>query len=401
MRLVAHNGARVWGGGEKWPARLLAGLQERGHEVLFIANDDGVAERAAAFGIPTRVVHLGGDLMLPHAVRLARHLRDFEADAVLLSTFKKSFLAGLGARLAGVRRIVGRSSLSTDVPRSAKYRYLFRSDWLHGTVFNADAIRVPFVARLPGADPRRFITIYDATLDREPERDPELVRRELGIPEGAPVVGAVARLAEQKRFDRFLEALAALPETVHGLLVGDGPERDALTRTARELGVTHRLHMPGFRPDVADVLRALDVFVVSSDREGMANAMLEALAAGRPVVSTPVSGAAEALDADGGTPAGLIVEADAGALAGALAGLLTDEDRRRTMGAAARRRARERFGVDRMVDRWEALFRGVALPTLHEGPTPVALTPEAARRLEATWSAPGRPDGELDAEARR
>jgi glycosyltransferase involved in cell wall biosynthesis len=110
------------------------------------------------------------------------------------------------------------------------------------------------------------------------------------------------------------------------------------------------------------VLDALDLFAVSSDREGLANAMLEAMAFGLPVVSTDVSGAREALDAAPGEPrAGIVTGFSEAELAEAVGGLLRDADERRRMGAAARERAERRFGEGRFVDEWERLLEeGVA-----------------------------------------
>jgi glycosyltransferase involved in cell wall biosynthesis len=107
----------------------------------------------------------------------------------------------------------------------------------------------------------------------------------------------------------------------------------------------------------------IDIFVVSSDREGLSNSMLEALAAGVPVISTPVSGAEDALEPfpDGTTP-GEIAGFSEDEIAAALRRLLADPARRETMSDAATRRASERFSMDAMLARWEALLAGRAMP---------------------------------------
>jgi glycosyltransferase involved in cell wall biosynthesis len=103
----------------------------------------------------------------------------------------------------------------------------------------------------------------------------------------------------------------------------------------------------------------MDVFVLPSDREGMSNAMLEALAAGVPVVSTDVSGAREALSpVDEGAAPGVVVGFEPGALEATLRALLPDRARLRAMGEAARRVARVRFDSERMLDEWERVLRG-------------------------------------------
>jgi glycosyltransferase involved in cell wall biosynthesis len=356
--VIAHNGAASLGGGELSVVSLLHGLQGRGHRVLMLCRDRAMAQRLAAYGVPTAVLHVGGTVMLHDALRLALLLRRERPDAVLLTTFKKLTLAGMAARLARVPRVVQRIGLETDRPaRGVRYRWALRR-LVDAVVVNADSMRGPFLLAAPGHDPANVVTIYHGPRLRPPSREGEGVRRELGIPLEARVVGAVARLARQKRFDRLLRALATLPDDVHCLLAGEGGERPAIEALTAELGLGSRVHFAGFRRDVADLLGALDVYVVCSDREGMSNAMLEAMASGLPVVSTRVSGADEALApfADGSRP-GEVVERD-DELAPALRRLLDDPAARRAMGEAGRRRIAERFGFEQMLDAWEAVLGG-------------------------------------------
>ncbi|MFL5542065.1 MAG: glycosyltransferase [Longimicrobiaceae bacterium] len=356
MFVVAHNGARIWGGAERATALLLAGLQARGHRVLLLCNDALVARRAGEMGVPARILPLGGDGMITHAIRLAAVLRRERPDAFIVGTFRKLFLAALGARLARVPRVVARVGLETDTPRSLKYR-LALPRWVDAVVVNATRIRAAFDA-LPGLGPERVCVIPNGVVPPERRQPRGTLRAQLGIEADAPVVGAVARLARQKRLDRLLRAVAALPAEVRCVVAGDGEERESLEALAKGLGISGRVHFLGHRDDTGDVLDALDVFVVSSGREGLSNAMLEALAAGVPVVSTRVSGADDALEpfADGSAP-GVIVGSGDDDLASALRQLLGDADLRARMGEAAKRRAAERFGFEGMLDRWEAVLR--------------------------------------------
>ena len=358
MYVVAHNGAASLGGGELSVVSLLHGLQGRGHRVLMLCRDRGMAARVASYGIPAEVQYVGGAVSVHDAVRMALRLRRERPDAVLLTTFKKLALAGLAARLARVPCVVQRIGLETDRPtRGVRYRWALRR-LTDAVVVNADVMRGPFLAAAPHGDAARVLTIYHAPHLAPPSRPCGEVRREMGIPGDARVIGAVARLARQKRFDRLLRVVAALPDDVHLVVAGEGGDRPALEALAAELGIAGRVHLPGFVREVADVLRVLDVYVVSSDREGMANAMLEAMACGIPVVSTAVSGAEEALRplADGARP-GEVVGSDE-ELAAAVARVLADPQARRAMGDAGRRRIAERFGYEEMLDRWEAVLRG-------------------------------------------
>jgi glycosyltransferase involved in cell wall biosynthesis len=244
--------------------------------------------------------------------------------------------------------------LETDTPRSWKYR-LVLARWVDTVVVNAGSMRGAFLA-LPGWTPERVVTIHNGVRPPLRLREPGAVREELGIGPVARVVGAVARLAAQKRLDRLLRAVATLPDDVHCVLAGEGDLRESLEALAGELRIAGRVHFLGQREDVGDVLDALDLYVVTSEREGMSNSMLEALAAGLPVVSTRVSGAEEALRpfADGSAP-GVVIGFDEDELATTLAELLGDAVRLAEMRAVALRRAEE-FDFDRMLDAWERVL---------------------------------------------
>jgi glycosyltransferase involved in cell wall biosynthesis len=172
-------------------------------------------------------------------------------------------------------------------------------------------------------------------------------------PGGAePLLVSVGRLKYPKDFPTLLDAAARLAGRRFTLeVVGDGPERPELESRHAELALDGRVRLGGERGDVPELLARADVVVLSSRSEGLPVSVIEAMAAGLPVVASSVGGLPE-LVADGET--GILVPAgDAVALADALARLLDDPELRRSYGAAARRRALERFDLAR--------FRGAHL----------------------------------------
>ena len=351
MRIVAHNAARIWGGAERATVLLLRGLADRGHDVMLLCNTKLVAEHAIAQGVPAQICVIAGDLSLHHAFRLSRVLRKLEPDVFIVGTFKKLFLASLGARLAHVPRTVARVGLETDTPRSWKYRKALRS-WVDGVVVNAQRMTKPFV-ELQGFDAGDVRVIWNGVRPPQPRHEPGAVRRELGLPDDVFVIGTVSRLAKQKRIDRLIDVVALLPG-VQCIVAGDGPRRKALEEHICRMKVADRVHFLGERDDTADVIDALDVFVVSSDTEGLSNAMLEAMSRSRPIVSTPVSGADDALASDSkDSPAGSVTDFTPQSIAEAIAQLRDDRPRRTALGESARRRADSRFSLDRMLDSWE------------------------------------------------
>ncbi len=181
-------------------------------------------------------------------------------------------------------------------------------------------------------------------------------RRELGLPPDGLVVGSIARLSEQKGHRYLLDAaarvLAARPE-VRFLVVGDGDQRDALQAQARALGISERALFAGHRPDVPAMLGVCDVFCISSTYEGTPLTLFEAMAAGKPIVSTAVDGCREVLQ-DGVT--GLLVPpSDADALGTALLRALDDPALRARLGAAARAASAE-YDISRTVERIQDLY---------------------------------------------
>ena len=364
MFIAVHNGARAWGGAERAVALLLAGLQARGHRVLMYCGEPAVARRAAALGVPVRRVRLGGDVAVPHALRFARVLRADRPDVLVAGTFRKLWLVALAGRLAGVPRIVARVGLQTDRPRSFKYRWVLRR-WVSSVVVNSDFMRPPFL-EVPGWTPERVATIHNGVHPPRRPAEPGRLRASLGIPPDAPVVGALARLELQKHLYRLIGATARLSVPAHCVIAGEGEKLAELQALADRLGIAARVHFVGFREEVGEVLEALDALVICSNREGMSSAMLEAMAAGVPVISTRVSGAEEALaPLPDGTRPGEIVGFQVEEIAAALDRLLADPAGRRRMGEAARHRFQERFRFDSMVDRWERLLaaeRALPLP---------------------------------------
>ncbi|HZK79133.1 MAG TPA: glycosyltransferase, partial [Gemmatimonadaceae bacterium] len=340
--------------GEIGTARLLAGLQARGHRVLMLFRDRTIADRAAEHGIPVGVQLIGGDILVPDAIRFALRLKAERPDALILTTFKKIFLAGSGARMAQVPRVIQRVVLAGDTPaRGQRYRFAV-SHLVDKVVLNAESLLNPFREELPPSTREKIEVVVDG-VSAPVRSDPSgTLRRRLGIPANCHVIGTVTRLARQKRLERLIGAIAVMSSDTHCIIAGEGNERGQLEDLCRNLGVMSRVHFVGFQKNIGDVLDALDLFVISSEREGMANSMLEAMAFGVPVISTLVSGAEEALLSTSANAApGIIVSHSAEAIAAAAEPLLKDVAQRKAMGEAGRARVRDAFSFERMVDRWE------------------------------------------------
>jgi glycosyltransferase involved in cell wall biosynthesis len=354
---VAHLGTQTgWRGGEQQQAWLAAGLQERGHACLVICNAKGeMARRAPKLGLKTVPIPVRGEIGVRSVTRSARALREFEPHVVHLHDAHAVLIGSLASKLARSPALV--ASRRVDFRINSRWKYTWAIDRI---IAISDAVRAVLVdCGLPaemlsvvrsGIDLSRF--------DRPPER--EAARAALGLGPTDLAVGMVAALTDHKGHKFLLEAwpqVAAEHPRARLLLAGDGELEDELRGSAARLGIESSVRFLGYHDDVVGLLAALDLFVMSSHLEGLCTSLMDAMAAGLPVVATTAGGIPEVVE-DGRTGV-LVAPRDPGALAGALCAVLADPDRRAALGRAGRERAAASFGYDRMVDGTLEVYRQV------------------------------------------
>lgn len=367
------------GGAESVLAELVPRLDRRRFApyVCTLRAAGRVAQGLAAGGVP--VLGLGmadrprGGELLPGALALARWIDALEIDLVQSFLYRANTLAPLAGRLAARRpaRVAVESSLAPPgAPLTLLSARLARR-LADRVVAVSAAVRDELVARF-GARPERVVVIPNG-VDLERYRagsGRQQARRDLGLPEGAFVAGAAGRMLPVKAFDRLLAAVPTLRRDglpVHLALAGDGPQRRRLEEQARRLGIASSVSFLGVRGDMATFFAAVDAFVLPSLREGSPRALLEAMAAGRPVVASAVGGVPEIVeDARSGL---LVPPGSSDDLAAALARLAADPALALGLGAAARQRVEDHFSLDAMVHAYQRLYasllsarRGAGVP---------------------------------------
>ncbi|MFM9966160.1 MAG: glycosyltransferase [Planctomycetaceae bacterium] len=212
-----------------------------------------------------------------------------------------------------------------------------------------------------GFPPERITVIHNGIDIPEPTPfDRDALLAELEIPRGSPVIGFVGRMAKQKRVDDLVFAMALvaiLQPDPHLLLVGDGPERDKLMKFARDVDIDHHTRFTGHRADAALLLRIMDLFWIASDFEGQSNSVMEAMAAGLPVIASDIPANRE-LVIDGET--GFFVKVgDRVGFQQFADRLLADPELARRLGEAGRERMRQHFSIDNMVAAHARMYREV------------------------------------------
>lgn len=355
---IAHTEASMgWGGQEIRILSEARGFLDRGHRVvLYAAPGSRIAGEAPGWGVPCTELPIGrkrpaGVLALARALRAGRH------DVVNTHSSTDSWLAALACRFVSpAPAIVRTRHVSVPVPDDPATRWLYRTATAR-VVTTGEALRAQLV-RDNGLDPARVESVptgIDAARFGTTTR--EAARRSLGLPLDAPLVGIVATLRSWKGHRHLVDALARLANPAAMLaIVGDGPQRDALERHVAALGLEPRVRFAGQQRDVAPWLASLDVFALpSTANEGVPQALLQAMFAGVPCVTTS-AGAIPEIARDGETA--LVVPAgDAGALARAIDRVLADPALGARLAAAARAHVEPRYGFSTMIDRMEAAFR--------------------------------------------
>jgi glycosyltransferase involved in cell wall biosynthesis len=349
MRVMHVHRIRGIGGSERHLLTLLPALAERGVDPIFVGLDDPAWDAADFYGalqVPAVRIMSPRDFDPLLLVRLARTLR---ADIVHTHLVHADVYGGLAGRLRGTNLV---STKHNDDPfRVGPFRFVERglSRLTDRIVTITDALH-RFTVEQVGVSPDKVETIHYG-LDDVP--DAWGVNSPDEVPDGARVLLAVARLTDQKGIDVAIRALAELPAETVLVVLGEGPERAALLRLARELGVDARVFLLGRVPDVAAWLGRATVLVHPARWEGFGLGVLEAMLAGLPVVATNVSALPE-LVVDGETGV-LVPPDDVPALVRAVEQALEHPE----LGAAGLRRARTDFSVARMADRTAALYDSI------------------------------------------
>ncbi|MEM7378913.1 MAG: glycosyltransferase [Pseudomonadota bacterium] len=294
--------------------------------------------------------------------RLAPRLRRLLTSIDPIAINSHLWTANLWTRVAlpfSRRRIVV-TEHSRDAWKPTHYRMLDRllARWTHRLVAVSHDTRDFYVDHI--GIPGRITTVINNGIDtaRFARGDGSALRTEWAAGDTL-LLGTVGRMVEAKNHARLIEVARLLDAEdldFRLILVGDGPLRPQVEAAIDERGVAHRVHLAGARSDIPDVLAALDLFVLSSDREGHPLTALEAQTARTPVVLTDAGGSRDAIARDGDHVGGLIVEKDAAALAAAIGALARDPARRHRMAEVARRVALATFDLDTMVDHYQRVF---------------------------------------------
>jgi glycosyltransferase involved in cell wall biosynthesis len=346
-------------GAEKQLTLLATGLPRDRFEVHVCALSRGGPYEAMLrhADIPVAVIGKRWKLDPGAYLRLKQYIADLRPDLVHTWLFAANSYGRAAALAAGVKHIV---AAERCVDRWKMWHEFFIDRYLarrsERVVANSAAVRDFYIRH--GMPAEKFTVIPNAVAPAAASSASRVeLLTELGLPAEARLVGAIGRLWPQKRVKELIWAadqLRCVDDHAHLLIIGDGPLRAQLERYARLCEATERVHFLGTRSDVPRLLPHLDVLWLASGYEGQSNAIMEAMAAGVPVVATDIPGNRD-LVVPGET--GYLVSPDSrSAFAKSTLPILEDAALAHRLGAAGKARMLAEFSVAKMVERYVDLY---------------------------------------------
>ncbi|MFH1787846.1 MAG: glycosyltransferase [Candidatus Altiarchaeota archaeon] len=351
------------GGTERMLSYLVRGLDKEKFNVSVACLTHGglLADELSADGFDVTALKMRGKLDVAVIWRLYRLIREKRVDILHTYLFHANLIGRIVGKLAGVPVIISSERI---MGLEGRYRLLlnrFTAPLTSALSCNSEAVK-KFMTDEVGLPGDKITVIHNGVdLDKfGVGADRKSIRRKLGLKNGDVACMTVARLDRQKGVEHLIDAAAMTPGAKF-LIAGEGPLKEKLEELAKAKGLGKSVTFLGLRRDIPELLKASDVFILPSLWEGFPNVVLEAMAAGLPVIATDTSGTPEAV-VQGET--GLLVSpANANALSDALKSMISNPERMREMGRKGRARAERFFSLDEMIRKNEDFY----LKVLHRG----------------------------------
>ena len=342
--------ARTWRGGQNQVLLTVNGLREIGQRAALVAHPGGELRRRASEGLELIPIAPRTEVDLSAAWRLSRVVKKLRPDVVHAHDPHGIAMAALALSFAGgapAPVLVASRRVDFHLKGNSLSRWKYRQ--VDCFITASEAIRQLLVA--DGIPAARTVTVHEGIDVEHVEAAARVNLHEVfWLPHHAPIVGNVAALVPHKGQRYLVDAAHLVVQEVPDarfVILGEGELRDHLERQVREYRLEKHVLLPGFRTDVLGCIKGFDLFVMSSVTEGLGTSLLDAMACGKPIVATDAGGIPEVVDH--GVTGTVVPVRDPHAMATAIVELLSDESRRRTMGAAGLERVRARFTVEQMV----------------------------------------------------
>jgi glycosyltransferase involved in cell wall biosynthesis len=348
-----------WGGQEIRILSEAQGMIGRGHQVrLICAPDSRILSEAPAWKVPVFALPIAKKRLVGLKC-MFEWLKNERCHVVSTHSSTDTWLSAVALLALGKPcSLVRTRHISAPVPRNLLTRWLYTRATAR-IVTTGEALKRELVERNGYPESRIESVPTGVDAGRYVPGDRAMAREKLGLPASATLIGIVATLRSWKGHRYLVEAFADLPEQAMLVIVGDGPQREALEALVRKLKLEARVRFAGNQRDVVPWLQALDIFALPSyANEGVPQGLVQAMLTSLPCVTTHVGSIAE-LAIDGRT-ALVVKPEDVQSLRQALQNLFENKILRKDLGDAARKHCAEGFSYEKMLDRMEAVYRRVS-----------------------------------------
>ncbi len=354
MRILFVNTYKDWGGDEKWTINIGKGLKAKGHFVVIGSRPGHETEnRALEAGLEIFPLDIGPDIAFWKIPEIKSYIKKQKFDVVVCVQNRDIKIAALAAKLAGTKLVLGRQAL--DAMKQRPYHKLAFTKFVDGIITNTQALKNLYMSY--GWFKDNFIhPVHDGMEIHENVADIDL-RAMFDLPQDSAVLVGAGRIVHQKGYDLLIEVAKMAKERELNwrfIIVGEGQLEDELKQKASDLGVQEFIKFIGFRKDVMPIMKAADLFVLSSRSESMTNVLREAMSVETACVATDVYGISELIEE--GISGHIVPPESAEKIFDGIKYVLDNPELKAQIEKNSLKRIKAAFTMQRMIDEIEALL---------------------------------------------
>lgn len=356
--LLFINPITIYGGGEVWMITAMKEFIRKGYNVTLVCkNDAAIIHHSIEAGIETIPINISGDLNPATLFKLYNIFRKKSINVVIANTGKDLRLSGIASLILKKIKVISRQGIDYPIKNNLRYKIAYNC-LADKIVANSEATKSTMLKSAPWLKPERIKVIYNgidpAIYKSENLKD---LRNDFGFAKDNFVIGFVGRLSVQKGVQYALEAFKSVNEkhpNVRLLICGDGELRSYVKKFISENKLESKIHLAGFRNDIPNIMKTIDVLLTPSLWEGFGIVLIEAMASGKPCIATDTSSIPEIVE--DGANGFLVPPKDSQSISELLIKLISDPQLVRQMGQAGIEIVNKNFTIRKMIEEYESIF---------------------------------------------